>query len=130
MSNTESKFDHPNNNTDSPVLRVITFRDSSVTRTLLDVLFLSALGVSALVPVPISIVAGANHTCALLSDGRVVCWGRNQFGQLGIESTADLGTEPWQMGTNLTTVNLGEGTIKMVFFYGTPLSSKYCSTYP
>ena len=101
-----------------------------MTRTLLDVLFLSALGVSALVPVPISIVAGANHTCALLSDGRVVCWGRNQFGQLGIESTADLGTEPWQMGTNLTTVNLGEGTIKMVLFYGTPLSSKYCSTYP
>ena len=29
-----------------------------------------------------SVVAGDNHTCALITDGAVTCWGRNSFGQL------------------------------------------------
>lgn len=29
------------------------------------------------------ISAGGNHTCALLSDNRIFCWGENDFGQLG-----------------------------------------------
>lgn len=31
-----------------------------------------------------SIVAGGGHTCATLTSGGVRCWGRNEFGQLGI----------------------------------------------
>ena len=39
-----------------------------------------------------SIYAGRNHTCAILSDGSVKCWGANQYGQLGISTTANANT--------------------------------------
>lgn len=31
----------------------------------------------------VSISAGKEHTCAILDNGELVCWGRNNFGQLG-----------------------------------------------
>ena len=37
----------------------------------------------------IAITAGDGHTCALLSTGKVKCWGLNRDGQLGDNSTTD-----------------------------------------
>ncbi|MBW2735318.1 MAG: hypothetical protein JRH20_23285, partial [Deltaproteobacteria bacterium] len=34
-------------------------------------------------PPPLQIVAAGDHSCALLADGTVLCWGRNDYGQLG-----------------------------------------------
>ena len=30
-----------------------------------------------------TVAAGGDHTCAILDDGSVSCWGSNQYGQLG-----------------------------------------------
>ncbi len=52
------------------------------------------------------VVTGALHSCALLEDGKVQCWGDNKFGQLGYGHTHPVGDKapPKSMGT----VYLGE----------------------
>lgn len=46
---------------------------------------------------PISIVTGMAHSCALLGDNTVACWGNNTFGQLGAETTTENSTDPVQV---------------------------------
>jgi alpha-tubulin suppressor-like RCC1 family protein len=48
-----------------------------------------------------SVCAGVSHTCALLTNGTVKCWGGNQYGQLGYGASDDSGDEPGEMGANL-----------------------------
>lgn len=57
------------------------------------------------------LAVGGNHTCALLDTGLVRCWGNNQFGQLGYNSTQHLGDgEPiYDFGY----VNLGGNAVKL-----------------
>lgn len=49
----------------------------------------------------------SSHTCALLAQGRVKCWGRNDSGQLGLGDTVNRGAAPGQMGAALPVVDLG-----------------------
>ena len=55
-----------------------------------------------------AISAGYEHTCALLDNASVKCWGRNDYGQLGIDNTNDIGDDSGEMDV-LPTVNLGTG---------------------
>jgi alpha-tubulin suppressor-like RCC1 family protein len=41
----------------------------------------------------VQVVAGQRHTCALLDDGAVRCWGRGALGQLGYASVANIGDD-------------------------------------
>lgn len=36
-----------------------------------------------------SIAAGGEHTCGVKSDGSLWCWGNNEYGQLGDNTTSD-----------------------------------------
>lgn len=47
--------------------------------------------------------------CALLEPNAVKCWGRNQFGQLGLGDTMDRGDQPAEVGDGLPVVDLGAG---------------------
>ncbi len=53
-----------------------------------------------------SITAGQNHTCALLDNNTVKCWGHNILGQLGRNNVIDYGTDNNQM-SSLGTISLG-----------------------
>lgn len=55
------------------------------------------------------VAVGWVHTCAILDDGSVKCWGQNQYGQLGLGNTAHRGDGANEMGDNLPIVNLGLG---------------------
>lgn len=50
---------------------------------------------------------GYGHTCVLLDNNTVKCWGRNDYGQLGKEDTAVRGDGANEMGDNLTAITLG-----------------------
>ena len=53
-----------------------------------------------------AVTAGRSHTCALLFDKSVKCWGGNYYGALGIGGW-HRGDEPGEMGDNLPAVDLG-----------------------
>jgi alpha-tubulin suppressor-like RCC1 family protein len=53
--------------------------------------------------------AGSEHSCNMLDNGSVKCWGNNASGQLGLGNTDSLGDGANEMGDNLTVVDLGTG---------------------
>ncbi len=53
--------------------------------------------------------AGNEHTCALLDDGNVRCWGKNDFGQVGHGTGALVNIGDNELPTAIGTVDLGVG---------------------
>ena len=56
-----------------------------------------------------AVVAGAFHTCAVLDDATVKCWGYNVEGQLGVGDTANRGDAAGELGDALPAIALGTG---------------------
>jgi alpha-tubulin suppressor-like RCC1 family protein len=57
----------------------------------------------------VEVSAGTLHTCALLADGTVDCWGNGEFGQLGDGTTTNSSTPVKVLGlTNATQISAGE----------------------
>ncbi|GHP08360.1 hypothetical protein PPROV_000709900 [Pycnococcus provasolii] len=61
------------------------------------------------------ISAGSRHTCAILDNDKLKCWGSNSYGRLGYGDTTMRGAGPNDMGDNLLYVDLGTGrTVKQI----------------
>ena len=65
-----------------------------------------------------SISVGVSHTCALLDNDSVKCWGSGAYGMLGQGHTNDIGDDADEMGNNLPTVDLGKGRTATVIAPG------------
>jgi alpha-tubulin suppressor-like RCC1 family protein len=73
----------------------------------------------------VEVAAGGNHTCALLQDGTVECWGENNHGELGT-GDQQMRTRPSQVQSLSDVIEIGVGqhhscaitTIREAFCWG------------
>eukprot|EP00961_Rhodomonas_salina_P233191 3151278-Rhodomonas_salina.2 len=54
-------------------------------------------------------VAGGSVSCAILDDGSLKCWGKNEYGQLGLGDLNHRGDGAGEMGDALPAIDLGSG---------------------
>lgn len=55
----------------------------------------------------ISVALGHSHTCVLLSNGGVKCWGANTKGELGYANTNQIGDDPNEVPVNYNALDIG-----------------------
>ena len=60
----------------------------------------------------IDIAAGAYHTCVVLADGKLRCWGRNYLGQLGLVGETIIGDD--EVPADAPTVDVGGVATRVV----------------
>eukprot|EP01083_Nonionella_stella_P074258 201353_1 len=68
--------------------------------------------------IPMQIVTGKYHTCALSTANKVKCCGWNIYGQLGYGDTNNRGDEANEMGDILLEIDLGTNFIPMQIVAG------------
>ncbi|MEO1055657.1 MAG: fibronectin type III domain-containing protein [Actinomycetota bacterium] len=56
-----------------------------------------------------AITTGNTHSCALLDNNTVKCWGNGNFGQLGNNATTNIGDDPTRSVANSDPIDLGTG---------------------
>lgn len=62
----------------------------------------------------IQLALGISHSCALLDNFKVKCWGGNNYGQLGLGDLNPRGDGPNEMGDSLSYVNFGTSKAKAI----------------
>lgn len=55
------------------------------------------------------LAVGARHSCVILDDDKIKCWGSAEYGQLGLGDQNHRGDAPGEMGDALPYVDLGAG---------------------
>ena len=60
-------------------------------------------------PYPLQVSSGGYSSCVLFEGGRVKCWGRNNYGKLGLGHSRIIGDENGEMAENLPYLNFGQG---------------------
>ena len=65
----------------------------------------------------VQIELGQSHTCALLDNGKVKCWGNSFYGQLGYGDKNNKGDNSNEMGDNLPYVDVGGTVVQLELGY-------------
>ena len=73
-----------------------------------------------------ALAVGSSHACAIASDGRTFCWGRNSSGQLGDGTTQSPQPMPYATPTGFTFTSLAGGPLRTCGFTTT---QSYCWGY-
>nr|WP_255216849.1 hypothetical protein [Pseudenhygromyxa sp. WMMC2535] len=66
----------------------------------------------------VDLVTGGPHNCALLSNGEVMCWGRNDYGQLGLGQFGNIGDD--ELPDSVPTVGIPARRRRSAWAFTTP----------
>lgn len=58
---------------------------------------------------PLAVATGLEHSCALMAGGSVYCWGRNNYGQLGISTSTSSTSTPTQVSSISNAIAIAAG---------------------